>query len=105
MKLDKIKFAALISSISKHTGITFDNDDLRMIDELIDIEINEEPIVLRPANPEIERLMAFMAAGIHKIEAIKVHRQITGMGLKESKDMVEKYWTAKPADSLAQFKD
>ena len=36
--------------------------------------------------------MRLMVAGNQKIEAIKTHRAITGFGLKESKDAVEKYW-------------
>jgi hypothetical protein len=34
----------------------------------------------------------FMAGGTNKIDAIREHRAITGMGLKESKEAVERYW-------------
>lgn len=33
-------------------------------------------------------MLAYMISG-RKIEAIKTHRQLTGMGLKESKDAIE----------------
>jgi ribosomal protein L7/L12 len=36
----------------------------------------------------IEEVRAFIAAG-HKIEAIKLYRELTGLGLRESKDAVE----------------
>lgn len=40
-------------------------------------------------------LMKHMAEGTNKIEAIKEYRAITGLGLKESKDAVERYWNYK----------
>lgn len=40
--------------------------------------------------------MALMFHGHKKIEAIKLHRKLTGGSLKESKDEVEKYWIIKP---------
>jgi len=53
--------------------------------------------------------MALMAEGTRKIEAIKCHRKITGYGLKESKDTVEKYWVSKghysPTDEPATLGD
>ena len=45
---------------------------------------------------ELNVLMMLMAEGTRKIDAIKQHRQLTGAGLKESKDAVEKYWVSKP---------
>ena len=90
MKLDKIKFASLMGFISCRYGLTITQDDMREIDELIDVEVEQQ--VVYPANHNIEMLMSLMAAGTQKIEAIKTHRAITGYGLKESKDAVERYW-------------
>ena len=95
MKLNKIKFARLVAWISTQAGYHFNEDDLHDLDDLTDIELPEQQI-MRPSNDDIERLMALMAEGTRKIEAIKIHRSITGLGLKESKDAVERYWVSKP---------
>jgi ribosomal protein L7/L12 len=45
---------------------------------------------------ELNNLMAMMQGGMHKIEAIKSYRTLTGAGLKEAKDAVERHWISKP---------
>jgi len=100
MKLDKIKFAKLVSHIQSlmHRRDTLNEDDIRDLDYIIDIDI-PEPDVIHPASSDISQLMFLMQQGTYKIEAIKLHRKLTGWGLKESKEEVEKYWRAKlPAD-------
>ncbi len=42
-----------------------------------------------PANEDINQIQAAVFAGT-KIKAIKLHRQSTGMGLKESKEFIER---------------
>jgi hypothetical protein len=101
MKLDKIKFASLIGFISCRYALTVTQDDIAEMDQLIDIDVLEvaEPEKIYPLNSQVEQLMMHMAGdcpagykGSSKIEAIKFHRAISGYGLKESKDTVEKYW-------------
>lgn len=63
------------------------------LDAAIDVEVPETDIHY-PTTSDINRLMELMAEGQHKIEAIKYHCKITGWGLKESKDQVERCWVA-----------
>ncbi|WP_330334659.1 ribosomal protein L7/L12 [Streptomyces sp. NBC_00536] len=56
----------------------------RKMDLLLDHFGVEEPPI-----PGMERVHELLRQG-KKIEAIKVHRQLTGEGLKESKDAVER---------------
>ena len=92
MKLDRIKFAKLVGWLSYRFNIeVHDYDDLATLDQLT--EVNVEPIeVPGKADPAmINELMRAIHAG-EKISAIKAYRSLTGYGLKESKDAVEKYW-------------
>jgi hypothetical protein len=97
MKLDKMAFAKVVAHCVNNgmSGTSFAIEDL---DCLIDIEV-PVPEVMSAINPlDIDYLMALMAEGTRKIEAIKCHRKITGYGLKESKDAVERYWVSKPVE-------
>lgn len=87
MKLDKIRFAQVVAFI----GRQFDTAELSELDNLIDISI-PDPVPSYPDASDINNLMKLMADGKEKISAIKLHRKLTGYGLKESKDEVEKYW-------------
>lgn len=93
MKLDKIKFAKLIGLMQYFISNrnTLSEEDINDIDYIIDIEV-PEPQIVRPSNENVERLMALMVEGTKKIDAIKEYRAITGMGLIESKNSVERYW-------------
>jgi len=104
MKLDKIKFARLVHFIGLRLGINYMNEEfVTELDAMIDIELPEQQtVILRPCNADVEQLMALMASGTEKIEAIKCYRSITGMGLKESKDAVERYW---PANNTKEMLD
>lgn len=95
MKLDKIKFATLCVLLQGW----FDGEkrllsryDIEELDGLIDVEV-PVPAPIHPS--DIENLMQLMKEGTRKIEAIRLHRQMTGFGLKESKDAVERYWVSK----------
>lgn len=90
MKLDKIKFAELIGYCANR-GMTIDRADITVLDDMIDVEV-PMPDMIRPSVSDVNRLMELMAAGQIKIEAIKCYRNLTGQGLKESKDQVEKHW-------------
>src|SRR5688572_3011581 len=91
MKLDKIRFAELVNYLGRR-GVQFDTAELVEIDNLIDVSIPEATVAY-PSTDDINELMRLMAQGTQKIEAIKLHRKLTGWGLKDSKDEVEKYWT------------
>lgn len=91
MKLDKIKFASLIGFISYRYHLTITPDDIREMDAIIEVEIPEASRVITNLN-DVNDLLKYMAGGTYKIEAIKAYRNLTGVGLKESKDAVERYW-------------
>lgn len=92
MKLDKIKFGLLIGMIVNR-GAHLLTSDIEQIDNIIDVDV-PEPIEHHcyPKNENVENLIKHMALGTNKIDAIREHRAITGMGLKESKDAIERYW-------------
>jgi ribosomal protein L7/L12 len=92
MKLDKMQFAEVLICVANMVQKqNVDSIDIKLLDDLIDIEI-PTPTNVYPTSDDINNLMMLMAGGTQKIEAIKVHRKLTGWGLKESKDAVEKYW-------------
>ncbi len=93
MKLDKIKFAQLISYITSACD-SISYTTIETIDNMIDIEV-PEPKPEKADVSTVERLMSLMQQNTQKIEAIKVFRDLTGAGLKESKDAVERYWVDK----------
>lgn len=92
MKLDKYTFARLIAFIGNTYGVTIHSDTMQEIDDIVSIP-EPEPLLPAKANPvEVNELMRLMAEGLQKISAIKAYRALTGLGLKESKDAVERYW-------------
>lgn len=91
-KLDKVKFARLIGFIADRIrkGYEITVTEIEYIDSLIDIEA---PTFSPSLNPEqLHVLMELMQEGTRKIEAIRRYRMLTGYGLKESKDIIDKYW-------------
>lgn len=90
MKLDKIKFAQLIGYIGRQFAIRLSDNEIRALDDIIDIELPEAP---KPFVTEVNELLRCMqSANLDGfIPAIKTYRALTGAGLKESKDAVEKY--------------
>ncbi len=92
MKLDKIKFARVIAHCVSN-GMSAGEYEVDTLDTLIDVDI-PQPDIAYPSAADITQLMFLMSAGTQKIEAIKLHRKLTGWGLKESKDEVEKYWVS-----------
>ena len=86
MKLDKITFAKLITYVSTR-GASLSHSTVLDIDDMIDIEMPPAPIDVTV----LHQLLEAIQAG-RKIDAIKVHRNLTGYALKESKDVIEKYW-------------
>ena len=63
--------------------------------------------VAAPVEEQTEFTVVLKAAGEKKVEVIKAVRAITGLGLKEAKDLVEATGTVKEAvskDDAAKFK-
>ncbi len=63
---------------------------------LLNVKAGALPETMRPAEvPALDRIASdlkdLMSVG-KKIDAIKLVRQVSGMGLKESKEYVEKHW-------------
>jgi ribosomal protein L7/L12 len=94
MKLDKMTFARLVAHCVSN-GMSTGEYEVNTLDTIIDIPAPESPPA-GSASPEvIAILMKHMVAGDNKIEAIKAYRQLTGHGLKEAKDAVERYWISR----------
>lgn len=93
-KLDKIGFAQVVAYLGR-IGLNIGMDEIVDLDNLISIDI-PVPVDGRANTADVDRLMELMAEGTRKIEAIKVYRNMTGQGLKEAKDAIERYWVNKP---------
>jgi Ribosomal protein L7/L12 C-terminal domain len=95
MKLDRLKLAYLVAFITREVG-SMPEYVINEVDNLIDIGVLEVP-PLKASCADVDNLLMLMlmAEGTRKIEAIKAYRTLTGAGLKESKDAVEKYWNSK----------
>lgn len=92
MKLDRIKFAKLVAHCVGN-GMSAGEWEIEKLDELTEIDV--EPVEVPKTNPDtLDELMRGIHAG-ERITAIKAYRDMTGCGLKESKDAVEKYMLRK----------
>lgn len=102
-KLDKMKFARVVAHCVSN-GMSAGEYEVNTLDELIDIEVpvQDNPRVSQEA---VNELLALMAEGTRKIEAIRAYRVLTNAGLKEAKDAVEKYSTFEMKFNKQQFKD
>jgi len=83
-----IHFNQLVSHVTilvKRVLDTYEIQDLQNI-----VTACSEPNKVSEA--KVNTLLAAMGRDGQKIEAIKAYRVLTGLGLKESKDAVEKYW-------------
>ena len=88
------KFGTMMSNLTNKTGYNFRAYDTQeVVQSIIDMV---EPAHEQNKVELIDALMKYMVEGTHKIDAIKCHRSLTGFGLKESKDAVEKYWISRP---------
>lgn len=89
MKLDKIKFAQLCMFIGRQLDVA----ELTELDHIVDI--NVEPVeVPGKADPElVNDLLRQIASPDGFIHAIKAYRSLTGVGLKEAKDAIDRYRT------------
>lgn len=92
MKLDKIKFAQVVGFIERTQSLNFSIGEIEQLDDMIDIDvpIQDNP---RVSEEDVKELLLQMSEG-DKFHAIKVYRALTGVGLKEAKDVVDKYCNA-----------
>lgn len=92
-KLSRKQFARLIGYVTFMNKGNICEADIDMIDHLCEIEEPQavEPVRVYYNNKDVELLLQAMHNG-RKIEAIKYHRLITGFPLKESKDVIERWW-------------
>lgn len=90
--MNKLQFAQLVAYVvylmNSHRDETLDCQEIEYLERLTTVE----PTPSKVNAASIDELMGCVAEGTHKIDAIKLYRQLTGLGLKESKDAVEKYW-------------
>lgn len=82
------KFAAFISFLTAKSGNTFDDYQCESVAHYVDALVEHQKVNAS----DVDALLAAMGKEGQKIEAIKAYRTLTGVGLKESKDAVEKYW-------------
>jgi len=78
---------------------------LKEAKDIIDLHVSGNPVFIAPAAP-VDSLPAPVRDALskgNKIEAIRLLREQTGLGLKEAKDAVEAFEDAQPAtaDGLA----
>ena len=93
------KFAYLVSWLTHITEQELDSYNVEKLNDLVQGLIEPVPVQEQPKTDvgELDHLLGLMQEGTRKIEAIKSYRMLTGAGLKESKDAVEKYWVSKTA--------
>jgi ribosomal protein L7/L12 len=114
MKLDKIRFANLVQYISNQIGFVYP-DVVNGLDDIIEFDVptpTELPaptsIFGKASETDVNKLLYAFAAGDRKIEAIKAYRSLTGAGLKESKEAIERFTPPKTDDQYTakdyQFK-
>jgi len=104
MKLDKIAFAQVISYISSSVG-SMSSYTIEELDKMIDVVVPLPEPAPKASCTDVDILLALMKEGTKKIEAIKAYRTLTGAGLKESKDAVERYWTSSEYRTAKKIKE
>lgn len=91
MKMNMLKFAAFVSYLTAKCGNTFDAYELETVEHYI-----KQFTEAKATEAEVNELLKEMNNPTGIIPAIKAYRVLTGAGLKEAKDAVEKYRIAKP---------
>lgn len=96
MKLDKLTFAKLVAHCVSN-GMSAGEWEVNQLDVICNLD-DPDPVKIKASAEDVDQLMLLMVQGTQKIEAIKIYRKLTGIGLKESKDVVEKYWVSRNID-------
>ena len=87
-KLNRLQFAKLVAHCCGN-GMSQGEWEIERVDELCEFEV---PTQINYVSCEaVDDLLKQITLG-EKIPAIKAYRVLTGAGLKEAKDAVEKYW-------------
>lgn len=95
MKLDKIRFAMLVGYIQKLSDGPLSVDEIAAVDNMIDVEM-PQPEPYRATEASVDELLRQIASPDGFISAIKAYRVLTGAGLKEAKEAIERYRSYKP---------
>jgi ribosomal protein L7/L12 len=93
MKLDRLKLAKVVAHCCNN-GFSTGDWEIERLDELIEFEV-EQPKAGVVSCEAVDNLLMLMAEGTRKIESIKTYHILTGAGLRESRDAVERYWVSK----------
>ena len=96
--MNKLQFVKLIAYVAYLVakGDDFVGYNIEHIETLTNVvsETKQNPETRVDAKLIDELMKAILDQ--RKIDAIRAHRALTGFGLKESKDAVEKYWLTAP---------
>lgn len=96
--MNMLKFTQLVANITRQHAISFTDDELTYMLETIEAgtaqpEVKYEPPtheqIVKAVDNKVIEMLSYMATQGKKIEAIKACRNLTGLGLKEAKDLVE----------------
>jgi ribosomal protein L7/L12 len=90
MKLDKMQFAHVLAHCISN-GMSAGDYEIEELDRRIDVPVPEQQKFV--SFTLVDELLAAMNQPGKKIAAIKAYRELTGEGLRESKNAVERYWT------------
>ena len=84
-------FTLLVGRLSANLGRPFVLGEIEALSEYIDQQYKPATTTTYVNDASVNNLLHAIQ-GQRKIEAIKEYRSLTGIGLKESKDAIEKYW-------------
>lgn len=96
----RVKFAYLACKLQSIAAKQLDSWELTDIARIFDEAIEDAKTGERPVYSDIAEAIKSIVIVLHqgkKIEAIKKYREITGYGLKESKDAIEEVESYRPA--------
>jgi large subunit ribosomal protein L7/L12 len=90
------KFKALVEEIKKMSVLDL-SELVKVLESVFGVSAAAPAMMMAPAaagagaaaEEKTEFTVMLMSAGANKINAIKVVRELTGLGLKEAKDLVE----------------
>jgi large subunit ribosomal protein L7/L12 len=98
MKMASEKITKLVDAIGELTVLEL-SELVKAIEDKFGVEASAAPVMMAsamtasadaaPAEEQTEFVVELAAIGEKKIQVIKVVRELTGLGLKEAKDLVE----------------
>ena len=90
MKLDRLKFAESIGFITSQVG-SMTNWVIEVLDNMIDVNVPVNTNTITIKCSDVDELLHQLNKPDGFIPAIKAYRVLTGAGLKESKEAIERY--------------